>query len=963
MKRLLLGMSLLFTFLVLACAVPLASLNSGTISGYVFSSNAKVTVEDLDVEVQDSKGTKLAAGKTDKSGHYLITGLPEGDLRVIVSGIMGASGSKGSFGANVKVRAGRIAQVPRINLDTKSAETGFIVRGKVVDSNGAPIYKATIKDVTDRAEDGISTQSLANGTFSLDLGQVSEGQSRKLECSSGGVSQEITLSYFSAGQPVTFTLSLKPLVVTGVVVDQNNLPVEGATVMDVTEGGGESTTTGTDGSFSLQLSNLTNGRTLEVSKGGMATTTSVSESKRTNLRVTLTTTPTTRSLSGTVVDSVTDEGLPGIEVKAGDVSAYTSADGKFTLKGLSFEALTLSFAGTTGYGDKTYYVDAGASNLSNQTYKLDSFGTVIVSYSLENEFVTGSFSNGIREQDNLNYSSLPLVGYVSIEGTNKSQNVTYPATDTKNVTDGSGSVVGTVHLANAIETLIFTEVPSGTRTVSVVLSGKGRQTVNVNVSAGQTSLAEVVFPSTINTGPVNVSGKVVDQNGAAVVGATVTDVTDGLGVSATTIAGGVFTMTLPTLGAGRTLEITNGVLTTTTTVNSSNVNNVLVTLIANARTLTGYVKDATTTNLYLNGAIVRVAGTNISYTSKFDQVSQKDGYFELRGAPVTALSLEVEISGYAKTTSPVLAGVVSPQAVGDIAVNPTGNLRVNYKLYDAWQVLGFPGRAGFACANPLTGDCAAAFAACQGAGYVCAADNFRGLENSVEGFISVEGTSLTQSISYPAAPKIDVKVLGPDGQEQTIGQVKGSNYIQTATFTDVPGGNRSVAIAITGTAVQKSSTVFVPAGDTIATELIILRENVASSPVGDVQGLVRGGDAASRTALDAALALGRVRVSFLRDGESLDLSSNAALAAKLTGADSTAMAPHSLTLVDDPVDGALQAGQFRLANVPVGTRVIIAGVDDGAGNYTVTFIPTSVVVQNVRNGIVNAAPDIIMYSR
>lgn len=461
---------------------------------------------------------------------------------------------------------------------------------------------------------------------------------------------------------------------------------------------------------------------------------------------------------------------------------------------------------------------------------------------------------------------------------------------------------------------LIADVPAGTVTVVISTAG-GNAEASVEIENGRvTAVTPINIGSQAGSGAaLTVTGKVVDEGGGTVSGALITDVTEGAGVSTTSAGDGTFSLILSTLDKPRTLEVSKNGIAATTSVNSSKTTDVTLLLVANSRSITGKVTDETFSDKGLEGAEIKVVGSSISATTN------ANGEFSLRGVPFTQVSIEASgLEGYSKKTLLIAAGREN-LADQNLALDPFGNLRVNLMSENNFITRCYPGGS------------AAGVGGC-GAGLVSAEDNALAIKSAIEGFISIEGTNLNRAISYPPAPAISVL----DASGDPIGTVYGGNRVITHTFEGVPGGKRSISVALTGSPVQKGISVVVPALDTIATELIVVKSANSHTTLGDITGKVIGVNTND---------LGNVRVNFVTEGQSLGTTTTI-----------DALLATGVTVASD--------GSYRLFNVPTGTRLVVAGVDAGGGNFTgSTYIPNTVTVINVVEGKANGAPDIKLDSR
>lgn len=461
---------------------------------------------------------------------------------------------------------------------------------------------------------------------------------------------------------------------------------------------------------------------------------------------------------------------------------------------------------------------------------------------------------------------------------------------------------------------LLTDIPAGLVTV-VITSAAGNAEAEIEVVAGRVaSVTPINIGSQAGSGTaLTVTGKVVDQNNNTVSGAVITDVTEGAGITATSAGDGTFSLILSSLDKPRTLEVTKDGISATSSVSIGKTSDVTLQLIANSRSISGKITDATFTDKGLEGAEIKIAGSPISATTN------ASGEYTVRGVPFTQVTLEAGgLDGYAKKTNIIQAG--RDNITGqNLALDPFGNLRVNLARESEFVTRCFPGGA-----QAGVGGC--------GAGFVSAEDNILAVKAAIEGFISIENTSLVRKIGYPSAPEIPVL----DATGEQIGTVWGANHTITETFEGVPGGKRSISVALTGSPVQKGISVVVPARDTIATELIIIYSADSHVTLGDIVGKVTGVNAND---------IGNVRVNFVPAGQSLGSTANI-----------DSLLASGVTVASD--------GSYRLFNVPTGTRLVVAGVDAGGGNFTgSTYIPNTVTVINVVEGVANNAPDVKLDSR
>jgi len=198
---------------------------------------------------------------------------------------------------------------------------------------------------------------------------------------------------------------------------------------------------------------------------------------------------------------------------------------------------------------------------------------------------------------------------------------------------GNGAVTG----ADGGYTL---QLPGGTATLTAALAGYQSASESVTVTAGQSVQAATLQIQPVNPG--NVTGSVVDSNGAALSGATVT----AAGLTTSTAADGSYA--LNNLPAGQTtiqasLTGFQSGSTTVTVVAATTTAAPAITLVSGSGSITGNVKS--TSGTAIAGASVGFGGGTAT--------TDANGNYTLTGVPVGTVQLVASASGFQSVTQSV----------------------------------------------------------------------------------------------------------------------------------------------------------------------------------------------------------------------------------------------------------------------------------------------------------------------
>lgn len=360
-----------------------------------------------------------------------------------------------------------------------------------------------------------------------------------------------------------------------------------------------------------------------------------------------------------------------------------------------------------------------------------------------------------------------------------------------------------------------------------------------------------------------------------------------------------------------------------------------------SRILLGMVSDSSNSNILIGGAKVKIVGSNQS------TLTADDGSFKLFGAPISAFTFEVEDkAGYKGGVFSIAPGQSGTEVRKDVTMLPVGNLRVNMQLENV-PTFNLPLDKPSGCV----------------VNYNCSKydvslnnqidepqenfyDNSLGTLTGLSGTIEIQGTGIKKDFSYPAAPKRDI--LATTGVNSVkIGEVILANPIVSITLDNVPGGRRNITVSLEGTEVQKSLSVFIPAQDTISTELITINRSRAISGLGDLKGKILGVDAKD---------LANVRVTFMDVGTPLLYIPSSEVRQDFLTRVETALLGTDASSLDSQ-------NMFLLRNAPTGSRSVVAGVVDSTNKLSPCYIPNTSVPLNVVPGTATFVPEITLSKR
>lgn len=215
----------------------------GTISGMVLFKGLSLIPEETIIKVFDGEGKTLRTVKANEQGQFVISELPEGEMRVVVTNLQ-LSDEK-----EVEVLRGKVTNVGTFLFSetSKKATVSIAIQGKVVDNAGNPVENAKVTDFTGGFINNF-TNTNAEGSFSLPVSTFTEPRSLEIQ-------KDNLLTSISVKPDRTDNLII-PLIpnsrtLTGRVI--NSLIKNGVDNLTVSvDGGTSSAVTDKDGNFRLR---------------------------------------------------------------------------------------------------------------------------------------------------------------------------------------------------------------------------------------------------------------------------------------------------------------------------------------------------------------------------------------------------------------------------------------------------------------------------------------------------------------------------------------------------------------------------------------------------------------------------------------------------------------------------------------------------------------------------------------
>lgn len=504
----------------------------------------------------------------------------------------------------------------------------------------------------------------------------------------------------------------------------------------------------------------------------------------------------------------------------------------------------------------------------------------------------------------------------------------------------------------------------------VVNSGSEESQAIVKIESGRiTQVSNIALGAISKTNTttkigINIKGKVLRPDGTPVANAKVSDVSQNAVTSSTTTnAEGEFSLQVNSFTKPKNLEASFNNLTTSATVAPDQVEDIIIPLLTNSRTVKGKLIDSVNKKPVVN---IPIRSVDSNSSTSTDQ----NGEFTLRGVPTIVSTLEIGPQDGYVVKQEVIQASDQETILPNIEIRPIGNMIINLTVDNFPDRIDFPddqkagvpsiGEGLLAPFNSTINGVSALNIPCVKSGtqvfyYV---SNGFAFKEPFEGVIQIEGTDIRQPFKVPPTPILDPK------PECGVGDNKESITVYTANFqiaipiNNLPGGEYTISIAAPFHETQKGIKVVVPSRDTIATELIQLRAVKRILSIGDVVGDIVIKDF---NGVDV-ITTGKIRVVALR-GE-VDLRSPSVLSRIFTTPDAEIANVNGVvsSYVDLDISGAAK-GQYNLKGVPSGTRAIIAGFIDSSGKLDTNYLISSYTSLNVVGNSINRAPDSIINKR
>ncbi|HEV7523264.1 MAG TPA: carboxypeptidase regulatory-like domain-containing protein [Candidatus Angelobacter sp.] len=352
------------------------------------------------------------------------------------------------------------------------------------------------------------------------------------------------------------------------------------------------------------------------------------------------------------------------------------------------------------------------------------------------------------------------------------------------------------------------QLPGGTATLTAAFAGYQNASESVTVTSGGSTQAPPIQIQPINPG--NVTGSVVDGNGAALSGATVSAV----GLSTTTTANGSYA--LNNLPAGQT-TITASLTgfqpgsTTVSVVAATTTAAPAITLISSSGTISGTVQSS---------AGAAISGASVGYGGG-TTTTDANGNYSLAGVPVGTVQLVASAGGFQSATQSVaVSGGKTSAANFTLAPGPaTGTVtgKITNASGGAAVTAATVSWSGGSTTSDATGTYTLANVPAGTQSVTAVKTGY--LAHTLPVAVTGSATS-TLNIPIATAGKISVKVVAPNGAVVSGATVtiKGGSIATTVTGSTstagllttnwIPSGTYTVSISKTGHTTQsKSATV------------------------------------------------------------------------------------------------------------------------------------------------------------
>ena len=478
---------------------------------------------------------------------------------------------------------------------------------------GIPIAGATVSYPPGTGS--ATTTTASNGTYTL--ANVTEGSYQVTASAANYTAQTVTVVVGPGGSATkNFPLAPNPGSISGTVTDLGTgLPIAGATVSYPPGSGSATTTTASDGTYTL--ANVTEGgyQVTASAAGYTSKTVTVPVAPGATSTQNFALTPGAGTISGTVTDAVTGIPIAGATVSyppgTGSATTTSAGDGTYTLANVT---------------EGSYQVTASAANYTAQTVTVvvGPGGSATKNFPLAPN--PGSISGTVTDLG----TGLPIAGAT----------VSYPP--------GSGSATtttasdGTYTLANVTE---------GSYQVTASAAGYASKTFTVPVAPGATSTQNFALAPD----PGTISGTVTDAvTGLPIAGATVSYPPGSGSATTTTASDGTYTLANVAPGTYTVTASDTGYVTQSPTnvlVSSGATTTQNFALAPNPGTISGTVTDAVTG--------IPIAGATVSYppgTGSATTTTASNGTYTLANVTEGSYQVTASAANYTAQTVTVVVG-------------------------------------------------------------------------------------------------------------------------------------------------------------------------------------------------------------------------------------------------------------------------------------------------------------------
>jgi len=797
------------------------------------------------------------------------------------------------------------------------------ISGNVSDGvTGRSIGGATV------ADGALSATTDANGNYTLT--NVTEATHNLTATAANYAAQSASVTV-GPGSSLSQSFNLAPLAgtITGQVTDTMTAKPISSAVVSYPAGGTTYSAT-TDGNGMYTLSGVVEG-TYSVTAGGtgyVSQTLAVSLGPGAGVTQNWSLSPLPGSIIGQVIDAQTGLSVSGATLSYNSggvtVSATSDVNGNYTLTGVPEGTYSLT-ASAAGFASQSTQVTVGPGSTLTQNFALVP--------------LAGTISGQVTDGGTGTPISGATVSY-TLSG------VTLSAT-----TDASGNYT-------------LSNVPApGTYTLTASASGYTSQTATVPVNRGGVATANFAMQLL----PGSITGQVTDTlTAAAIGGATVSYVNDGVAVTATADSNGNYTLSNVPPGSYVVTAAAAGYSsqsqTLTVTTNLATVGNFALT--PKPGSITGRVYDSST-GLGASGATVAFSVGSVTTSATADG----NGNYAFSNVTEGSYSLTASGSGYVSQTAsvavapgtavtqnfalPLLPGSISGQVTDATTGTAIGGAIVSYTVTGTTVSATTNGNGNYNLTNvppgtyTLTASAAGYISQSQAVTVVTNATTSQNfslviLPGAIAGAVKDSQTGAGiggASVSYTAGG-ITTNATADAGGNYNLPNVPPGTYTVTAAATGY--GNQSLPVTVASNATTTQNFSLVPQDGTIAGQVTDATTSVAIP--GATVSLVVGGTTLSATA-DAS---GNYSLSNIRQGTyavtaaASNYGSQSQQVTVTPGA--TATQNFSLTPLPGSIRGqvsdAVTSQPINGATVAcTAGGITTTATTDASGNYTLSNVP------------------------